>query len=337
LAVLDQLQPILKLLSDPVRLRLLAALHREELAVHELTLLTDLAQSRVSNHLALLRRAGLVRDRREGTWVFYRTTPPRAGGAWSPALFAATVQPFLDSPQGRDDLAWLERLREERRAQSRIAHDRLASSWAEVGQEFSTGALRAEAWSALVPPGLTVADLGCGAGYLASYLATKAARVIAIDHAPGMLAAARARLPASVETRAGELDRLPLRDGEIDAAFANLVWHHLADGRAAAREIARALKPGGRVVVTDLLPHGEEWMRDEMGDLRLGLDSEEVTAALAEAGFRELSARPLEDRYVVRGRSGRKVALPLFLVSGARAHSGPDASSSVSVHDSKPT
>jgi len=328
-ASLDQLQQILKLLSDPVRLRLLAALHREELAVHELVELTGLAQSRISNHLALLRRGGLVRDRREGTWVFYRLVEPRADAPWSPTLFAATVQPFLDSDAGREDAEALERVREQRRAQSRNAHDRLAAHWAEVGQEFSTGSLRAEAWSALVPGGLTVADLGCGAGYLSEYLASKGARVIAIDHAPGMLAAARRRLPPGVEVRAGELERLPLADGEVDAAFANLVWHHLADGRAAAREAARVIAPRGRIVITDLLPHHEEWMREEMGDRRLGIEPDEVLDALAAAGFVDLAARPIEDRYVAIGRSGRKVAFPLFLASGTRADRGAAESSTV--------
>jgi len=325
---LDQLQQILKLLSDPVRLRLLALLHGEELAVHELMELTGLQQSRISNHLALLRRSGLVRDRREGTWAFYRTTAPRPGDVWSPTLFSATVQPYLASPLGQRDAELLERVREDRRARSRSAHDRLASNWAEVGQEFSTGALRAEAWSALVPAGLTVADLGCGAGYLAEYLASQGARVIAVDHAPNMLEAARRRLPSGVEVRAGELDHLPLSDREVDAAFANLVWHHVADGRAAAHEIARVLRPGGRVVVTDLLPHAEEWMREEMGDLRLGVTAEEVVSALSTAGFVDLASRPLDDRYVARGRSGRKVALPLFLVRGTHAGVGAAATSS---------
>lgn len=316
---LDELQQILKLLADPVRLRLLAALHGEELAVHELMELTGLAQSRVSNHLSLMRRSSLVRDRREGTWVFYKTTPPRPGSAWSPTLFAGTVQRYLDSESGQRDADLLERVREGRRAQSRATHDRLAAQWAEMGQEFSTGALRAEAWSALVPAGLRVADLGCGAGYLSEYLAGKGARVIAVDHAPGMLSAARKRLPPSVEVRAGELEHLPLATHEVDAAFANLVWHHLADGRAAAHEIARVLKPNGRIVVTDLAPHNEEWMREEMGDLRLGLDAEEVMTALADAGFVDLEASALDDTYVARGKSGHKVAFALFMVRGTRA------------------
>lgn len=314
----SHLQTVLKLLSDSVRLRLLAALHRDELAVHELVGLTGLAQSRISNHLALLRRGGLVRDRREGSWVFYRAVAPGLGAAWSPALFEATVKPFLDSPQGREDAEALEGIREQRRAQSRQAHDRLAERWAEVGQEFASGAVRAEAWSALVPPGMKVADLGCGAGYLTEYLAARGARVIAIDHAPGMLAAARQRLPVDVEVRAGELERLPLADAEVDAAFANLVWHHLADGPAVAAEIARVLRPQGRVVVTDMLPHTEDWMREEMGDLRLGVEPDEVMHALRAAGFTELSSRPLDDRYVARGKSGRKVAFTMFLVSGTR-------------------
>lgn len=317
-AAVDRMPQVLKLLSDPVRLRLIAALHRAELAVQELVGLTGLAQSRISNHLALLRRAGLVTDRREGTWVFYRTAPPAADGAWSPGLFEAVVRPYLDSVAGRGDAELLERVREERRQQSRAAHDRLAANWAEVGQEFQTGTVRAEAWGALVPPSLTVADLGCGAGYLSEYLAGRGARVIAVDHAPAMLATARRRLPTAVECRRGELDALPLQDAEVDAAFANLVWHHLADGSAVAREIARVLKPAGRVVVTDMLPHDEEWMREVMGDLRLGVEPDAVQASLAEAGFVDISFQPLDDNYVVRGKSGRKATFPLFLVTGRK-------------------
>jgi ArsR family transcriptional regulator len=313
------LQTTLKLLSDPTRLRLLGLLARDELAVQELVSITGLAQSRVSNHLSLLKRSGLVRDRREGSWSFHSLVDPAASGPLTPELFDAVLAPFLDSPAGRADAQALERIREQRRERSRKAHDALADRWVELGQEFRTGALRAEALGALAPRELTVADLGCGAGFLTAYLAGRFARVIAVDHAERMLAAARRRVAAdNVEFRRGEVEHLPLADAEVDAAFANLVWHHVADMDGAARELRRVLRPGGRAVITDLLPHDAEWMREAMGDLRLGIRPDAVQAALARAGFDEVRGEDLHDAYQVESPDGRSSELPMFLVRGRR-------------------
>ncbi|MBK8978018.1 MAG: metalloregulator ArsR/SmtB family transcription factor [Planctomycetes bacterium] len=325
---LSTLQSTLKLLSDATRLRLLGLLAREELAVQELVAVTGLPQSRVSNHLALLRRAGLVRDRREGSWSFHSLVEPTAGGPLTPELFAAVLQPWLDGEAGRADATALEAVREQRRERSRRAHDALADRWVEVGQEFRGGSLRAEALAALAPRELAVADLGCGAGYMTSYLAPRVARVIAVDHAERMLEAAQRRLAgdpvaaARVEFRSGELESLPLGDAEVDAVFANLVWHHVSDMDSAAREVLRVLRPGGVVVLTDLLPHQEDWMRERMGDLRLGVRPDAVLAALARAGFLGLSSEPVLDRYHVEGPAGRSIELPLFLVRGTRPAGG---------------
>ncbi len=316
------LQTTLKLLSDSTRLRLLGLLARDELAVHELVSITGLAQSRVSNHLSLLKRAGLVVDRREGTWAFHRLAKPADDrGALTPELYDAVLRPYHDSADGRVDLPALEAVREQRRERSRSVHDALADRWVEVGQDFTTGALRAEAFCSLVPSGQTVADLGCGAGYLTAFLVERGVRVIAVDHAQRMLATAQSRVGIDIdnlEWRRGEFDQLPLVDAEVDAAFSNLVWHHLADIDRAASEVARVVKPGGRAVVSDLLPHEEEWMREAMGDHRLGMRPEVVVAALARAGFGELVTSRVGDCYRVHAPGGRQVELPLFLVSGVR-------------------
>jgi ArsR family transcriptional regulator len=157
----------------------------------------------------------------------------------------------------------------------------LAERW-ESGQDFAQGSLRSEVMAMAWPSSFVVADLGCGTGFLSSQLAPFAKRVIAVDHSPRMLEAAQKKaLPRNCEFRQGELDALPIEDESVDAAFANLVWHHLPDLQAAAREVFRILKAGGAVVISDLLPHESEWMRDAMGDLRLGLKPEQVVAALA--------------------------------------------------------
>ena len=322
MTTLATLQTNLKLLSDPTRLRLLALLSREELAVHELVTITGLAQSRISNHLALLRRAELVVDRREGSWSFHRLADVSAEGNLSPELFDAAVRPYLDSDQGVADIAALETVREQRRERSRQTHDALAERWVEVGQEFANGSLRAEAYASLVPDDLMVADLGCGAGFLTTYLAGRGARVIAVDHSTKMVEEARRGIEDDrVEFRQGEMEQLPLATDEVDAAFSNLVWHHLADVDRAAEEVARVVRPGGTAVITDLLPHQEDWMRTEMGDLRLGIRPEVVRAALARAGFTALHTETIQDHYVVEAPDGRTVRLPLFLVRGVSRNS----------------
>jgi ArsR family transcriptional regulator len=308
----------LKLLSDPVRLRLCGLLAQGELAVQELVAVTGLQQSRISNHLALLKRAGLVRDRREGTWSFHSLVEPGDGAALSPQLFAAVVQPWIDSREGKQDKRARGAVLEQRRERSRTVHDRLAARW-DGGFDFATGSLRAEILAQALPTNYAVADLGCGAGFLTTAIAAAGARVIAVDHSQRMLQQARRkRIAGAVEFRVGELDALPLADGEVDAAFANMVWHHLPDLDAAAAEVYRVLKPDGSVVVSDLLPHEVEWMREAMGDLRLGLRAEQVVAALARAGFTDLRTTNALDRCRVEPPGGEPMELPMFLVQGRR-------------------
>jgi SAM-dependent methyltransferase len=292
-------------------------LARSGVAVQELVAVTGLQQSRVSNHLSLLKRAGLVRDRREGTWSFHSLVDPVDGGALSPALFAATVQPYLDSDEGIRDLSALQAVLDRRRQKSREAHDRLAEQWQSVGQEFALGTLRAEILAQAWPCGSRVADLGCGAGFLAGWLAARSEDVVGVDHSERMLAQARANVPAA-EFRQGELDALPFADDEVDAAFANLVWHHVPDHDAAAREVHRIVRPGGLVVVSDLQPHDSDWMRERMGDLRLGVKAEEVVGSLARSGFQDFVSEPLADRYCVAGSDGVRNEFLMFVVRGRK-------------------
>ncbi|MEO6594626.1 MAG: metalloregulator ArsR/SmtB family transcription factor, partial [Planctomycetota bacterium] len=318
-SALANLHSTLKLLSDPIRLRLCALLASAELAVQELVAVTGLQQSRISNHLSLLKRAGLVRDRREGTWSFHSLVEPTELGPLSPQLFAAAVQPYLESAEWAPDAQALAAVLDQRRNKSRETHDHLADRWSELGQDFKHGTLRAEVLAEAWPCGERIADLGCGTGFLATWLAERGAFVIAVDHSERMLSRAQEQASAERLTfRRGELDALPLREGEVDAAFSNLVWHHLPDHAAAAREVFRVLRPGGRIVISDLLPHECEWMREAMGDLRLGLKPEQVIGVLARAGFTNLRTVQAHDRYRVAVASGEPAEFPMFVVCGQK-------------------
>jgi len=293
----DTLQKIFKTLSDSTRVRILALLDREELAVQELMDVLGMAQSRVSRHLGILREAGLLRDRREGTYVFYRFAPPREG-AWRDAWELARRE-LASDPIADRDAAALVRVVEARASRIRTFFDSVGPEWDALRGVFNDDALRARAIAHLAPAGLTVCDVGTGTGILAKELAQLGMRVIAVDHAPRRLEAARALLEkegfavekegiTTVELRGGEAQALPLADAEVDAAFAHMVLHYVPQPAEAIREMARVVRPGGRVVVVDFVQHEAEWMREELGVLWLGFPSEEVVRWLVDAGLRDV-------------------------------------------------
>jgi ArsR family transcriptional regulator len=312
----DQLQKIFKTLSDPTRVRILALLEQEELAVQELMRVLGMAQSRVSRHLAILRDAGLLRDRRDGTFAYYRFPTPQEG-AWRDA-WELTRHQMIDDPTVERDAAALREVLSARAQRTRSWFDTVGPEWDALRKVFNDDALRARAIAHLAPPGITVCDVGTGTGVLALELARLGVRVVAVDHSPAMLDAARAKLHAagagSVELRRGDAADLPLDDASVDAAFAHMVLHYLPSPADALAEMARVVKPGGpvsRVVVVDFEEHDREWMREELGVQWLGFPLEDVRAWLEAAG--------LEDVRVERTNgSGPGPELPATFIASAR-------------------
>jgi ArsR family transcriptional regulator len=212
---LEALQKVFKTLSDPTRVRVLALLEQEELAVQELMDVLGMAQSRVSRHLAILREAGLLRDRRDGTYVFYRFAPP-AEGPWREAW--QLVRQNLDrDPTRARDVAALSQVMAARADRTRSFFDAVGPEWDSLRKVFGDDALRSRAVTRLVAPGLRVADVGTGTGILAGELARLGLSVIAVDHSPRMLDAARAKFAEEgldgVELRLGEAGVLPIETG----------------------------------------------------------------------------------------------------------------------------
>lgn len=309
----ESLQKVFKTLADPTRVRILFLLEREELAVHELTEVLGMTQSRVSRHLGILREAGLLADRREGTHVYYRFSPP-GDGAWGEAWALVHHTQEREGPTERDRAA-LARVVEERAQRSRSFFDSVGAEWDALRKVLNDDLLRARALARLLPPGLAVADVGTGTGVLALELARAGVRTIAVDHSPPMLEAARAKVereaPGLVELRHGEASELPLAEGEVDAAFAHMVLQYVPSPEEALREMARVVKPGGRVVVIDFLRHDREWMRQELGVLWLGFPAAEIEAHFAAAGLEDVQLD-------IQAPPSRGADLPETFIASAR-------------------
>lgn len=310
----EALQKIFKTLADPTRVRILALLEREELAVQELVDVLGMTQSRVSRHLGILREAGVLRDRREGTFVHYRLALP-ASGPWQDAWKLAS-RSLAQHPATERDRVALTRVLEGRAARSRSFFEAVGPEWEALRKVFNDDALRARALARLVPRGLSVLDLGTGTGAMACELAQAGLRVVAVDHSPKMLEAARAKLAEQgaqdVELRCGEASSLPLVDAEVDAAFAHMALQYLPSPADALREMARVVRPGGTVVVVDFVRHDREWMQQELGVLWLGFPPEEIERLLAAAGLEDV-------RVDVQPTPSRSADLPeTFIASGSR-------------------
>jgi ubiquinone/menaquinone biosynthesis C-methylase UbiE len=142
-----------------------------------------------------------------------------------------------------------------------------------------------------------VADVGTGTGFVAAGLSPRVERVVGIDNAPAMLEVARENLKAlgasNVELVVGEASRLPLEDGAVDAAFANMVLHHAEDPASMLREMARVVRPGGMVAITDEVAHPYAWMREEHADVWLGFERGQVGRYFAVIGLEDYRYEPL--------------------------------------------
>ncbi len=308
----------LKLLADGTRLRILGLLDREELSVGELSRSLALAQSRVSNHLRLLREAELLVERHVGTSTYLRLVSAESGGLVR-RLFDQVRDQLDHLPEFSADLARLDFVLAERGDREAEFFDAVAGRWDTIAGDFANGQGRQRALAQHLTRGQVVADLGCGTGYITRALLGVADRIVCVDRSEGMLDEARKRLSgradgARLEFRLGEFESLPLADGEVDGVVASMVLHHLPSLDGALREMRRVLKPGGRAVIIELLPLREAWVREALGDRHLGLDPGDVLAALERAGFAKAALDPSEDRYRPTAPDGSQADLPLYLV-----------------------
>jgi ArsR family transcriptional regulator len=284
-AVHDQLA----VLADGVRTRMLAVLEGQEATVSELCDVLQLPQSTVSRHLKTLSEAGWITSRRDGTSRLYELSPEDLPVV-ARRLWVVVRDAMAATPRARQDQQRLARVLALRPTASQDFFASTAGQWDRLREELFGAASLARPLAALLDERWVVGDLGCGTGQVSELLAPFVRRVISVDASREMLQAARARVRAwpAVEVRRGPLERLPIGDGELDLAVLVLVLHHVADPGAVLAEAARTLRPGGLVLIVDMLPHDREDYRQTMGHVWLGFDERQVARALAAAGFASL-------------------------------------------------
>jgi len=302
----------LKVLSDPTRLRLLALLLKEELAVAELQEILGMGQSRISSQLALLRQAGFVSDRREGKKAFYSlrsSLEPR-----QLTLLRAACDAVADLPASVEDRTNLDRTLLKRRQHSEQYFNLIAGK---LGKNYCPG----RSWEALghlalrLVPAITVADLGAGEGLVSQLLARRAERVWCIDNSPKMVEVgselAKKNGLANLAYKLGDIEQVPLPDKSVDLAILSQALHHAAHPQTAVNEAWRILRPGGQLLVLDLKEHAFEKARDLYGDLWLGFKESALHGFLKNAGFQKVDV-------TLVSREEKEPGFETLLASGVR-------------------
>lgn len=279
---------ILKLLADSTRVRILALLEHEELSVAELQEVLDMGQSRISSHLGLLRQGELVHDRREGKKTFYAIN--HEFDAAGLALLQAACKAVSGTEQIAEDCTNLKRILEKRKRHQEQYFNSVAGR---LGKNYCPG----RNWEAIghfllhLTPKIKIADLGAGEGLISQLLARRAEEVVCIDNSPKMVEFGRELAAKNEFTNLryelGDIEEVPLKDKTFDLVLLSQALHHAQHPERALAEAYRILKPGGEVIIIDLLEHHFEKAHELYADVWLGFSENKLYQFLKDAGFRK--------------------------------------------------
>ncbi len=200
--------------------------------------------------------------------------------------------------------------------------DRVADQWDSLQASFYSEKVRDRALAtAAVRSGATAADIGCGSGFITEGLIRAGLRVIAVDQSEVMLTAMKRKFAgiAGVDYRCGEGEQLPIADDAVDYVFANMYLHHLEKPPIAIKEMARIVKPGGILVITDLDSHTFEFLRDEHRDRWLGFDRRDIRQWFREAGLGRVTVDCVGEQCCAQSDTGDESAsVDIFVASGEK-------------------
>jgi len=277
-------------------------LDRHELTVGELCSVLQLPQSTVSRHLKLLVDDGWLLARGEGTSRFYKLVASRLD-ADTRQLWQLLKTQFINSVVTGQDSRRADSVLAKRRERAQVFFVDRAESWDKMRVDMIGARTDLLALLDLLDDRWVVGDLGCGSGVISAALAPCVSRVIAVDESGPMLKVAEQRLApcGNVELRPGTIESLPIEDETLDAAILFLVAHFITDPARVMSEIRRVLKPGGRLLVVDLMSHDRVEYVVQLGHVWQGFDGEQMKDWLSKAGFTACKYRPLPDDPEAKG------------------------------------
>ncbi len=288
-------------LADTTRSRVLLVLERHELTVNEIRSVLQLPQSTVSRHLKALADHGWVVSRPEGTSRRYRMTEKLESSVRR--LWHLVREEVVATSAAAQDARRVQSVLAHRRTRSQKFFSSAAGQWDRLRSELFGTRSDIMGFLGLVDESWQVGDLGCGTGQLSELIAPFAGTVIAVDDSTAMIAAARKRLGSfdNVSIRAGNLETLPIDDASLDVALIFLVLHYVVEPELAIAEAHRVLKPGGRLIIVDMMPHDRQELVDEMGHVWRGFSEQQLSVLLHSAGFPGGRYHPLPADASARG------------------------------------
>jgi ubiquinone/menaquinone biosynthesis C-methylase UbiE len=299
-------------LADSTRSRILLLLDRHELTVGELCAALQLPQSTVSRHLKILTDEGWLTSRAQATSRRYSMQTSKLDAS-ARRLWQVVRAQVAESPAAGQDAHRLGGVLAQRRTTQIAFFDRAPAGWDRMRAELIGQRTDLVALLELLDDRWTVGDLGCGTGHVSEAIGPCVHRVIAVDESGPMLTAARKRLASleNVELRTGRLEEIPIEDQTLDAAVMLLVAHYVADPDAVMQEVARVVKPGGRLVIVDMMPHEREEYVSQMGHVWQGLGEDQLRGWFEDAVWSAVRYRPLPADPAAKGPG-------LFAASGRR-------------------
>lgn len=289
---MDELIAALKAAGEPTRLRVLAILEHHELTVSELVTVLGQSQPRVSRHLRVLSDAGLVKRQTEGTSAYYRID---RDGPLSHLMARILAAVDRDEPEIARDATRLRRIRERRSVAAASYFETVAADWDRMrSRHVPDAAVEAALADVLSANDIDdLLDLGTGTGRVLELAGPLVRRGVGVDFSRDMLAVARDKLDRAglphCHVRMGDIHRLDVPAGSVDAAVMHHVLHFLDDPNHAIAEAARTLRPGGLLVLIDFAPHSLEVLRQDYNHVRLGFDTLEIREWCAAAGLGNLT------------------------------------------------
>jgi ubiquinone/menaquinone biosynthesis C-methylase UbiE/DNA-binding transcriptional ArsR family regulator len=306
-----QLATLCKALGDPLRLDIMRLLQRDSYGVLELCEIFDIQQPSMSHHLKVLAKAELVTTRREGNTLFYRRSTPVSSAIGRRAELLLKAIDDCELPAQYH--ARLEKLQTQRSEQSRLFFQENAERFRQQQDLIASfrdyGSTIEDLLESRVGSGDVCIEVGAGEGDLLPHLADQFERVVAVDVSTSMLERAKEKTAgldlSNIEFILSEPKQLDF-ESAADLVSCNMVLHHVASPSSLVGDMARLIRPGGYLLITDLCQHDQDWARTSCGDQWLGFETDELDHWTS-----EFNLVPSSHQYLAL-RNGFRVQLSLY-------------------------